>query len=188
MTMSKIEQLQLLKAEVTKCTLCPELTSRTQTVFGIGNPNADIVLIGEAPGADENKLGEPFVGDSGKLLDGIITENMKLRRDDVFICNVLCCHPPKDRDPRSDESKNCRPFLDRTLDIIKPEFICCLGAIPAQNLLGTKDTLGSLRGKVHDYNGIKVVCTYHPAFLLRNPPIKDEMLQDIRLLMEEMKQ
>jgi DNA polymerase len=185
--MSKLGQLQLLKDEVTKCTLCPELQTRIQPVCGIGNPDSPLVFIGEAPGADEDKLGVPFVGQSGEILDSIITDNMKLRRDDVFICNVLCCHPPKDRDPRSDESKNCRPFLDRTLDIIKPKFICCLGAIPAKNLLGMNETLGSLRGKVHDYKGIKVVCTYHPAFLLRNPPVKDEMLQDIRLLMDEMK-
>ena len=184
---NKAERLQLLKEEVKKCTQCAELANyRTQTVFGVGNPDADIVFIGEAPGADEDKQGVPFVGRAGQLLDEIITEGMKLRREDVYICNVLCCRPPENRNPNPNETANCRSFLDRTLDIVKTKFICCLGAVAAQTLLGKEDTLQSLRGEVHNYNGISVVCTYHPAYLLRNPEMKKETFKDIQLLVKKM--
>jgi DNA polymerase len=173
--------------DVAACTRCAELArGRTQTVFGVGNPYARLAFCGEAPGADEDRLGEPFVGRAGQLLTDIIVKGMKLRRQDVYILNILRCRPPANRTPLPDEAANCREYLDRQLAIIQPEFICCLGAVAAQNLLGTDVPIGQLRGRVHDYHGIKVVCTYHPAYLLRNPPAKRHVWDDIQMLMAEM--
>ena len=184
---TKAGQLLSLADEVAQCARCKELaTSRTQTVFGVGNPDSPLVFLGEAPGADEDKKGEPFVGRAGQLLTDIIVKGMKLRREDVYICNILRCRPPGNRNPMPDEAAHCRPFLDRTLEIIKPKFICCLGTVAAKNLLASEKTIGALRGKVLDYNGIKVVCTYHPAYLLRNPAAKKDTWDDIQLLLREM--
>jgi len=184
---TKAGQLQFLAEEVAKCTRCKDLAaSRTQTVFGTGNPDSPLVFLGEAPGGDEDQQGKPFVGRAGQLLTDIITKGMKINREDVYICNILRCRPPGNRNPMPDEAAHCRPFLDRTLEIIKPKFICCLGAVAAKNLLASEQTIGALRGKVWDYNGIKVVCTYHPAYLLRNPAAKKDTWDDIRLLMREM--
>ena len=179
--------LAAVARDVAACTRCAELArTRTQTVFGVGNPSARLVFCGEAPGADEDRLGEPFVGRAGQLLTDIIVKGMKLRRQDVYILNILRCRPPGNRTPLPVEAANCREFLDRQLDIIQPEFICCLGAVAAQNLLGIDAPIGRLRGRVHDYHGIKVVCTYHPAYLLRNPQAKRQVWDDIQLLMAEM--
>ena len=184
---TKAGQLQFLADEVAKCIRCKDLAgSRTQTVFGVGNPDSSLVFLGEAPGADEDKKGEPFVGRAGQLLTDIIVKGMQIRREDVYICNILRCRPPGNRNPMPDEAAHCRPFLDRTLEIIKPKFICCLGTVAARNLLASEQTIGALRGKVFDYNGIKVVCTYHPAYLLRNPSAKKDTWNDIQLLMREM--
>jgi len=184
---TKAGQLLALADEVAGCTRCKDLAdSRTQTVFGVGNPDSSLVFLGEAPGRDEDIQGEPFVGRAGQLLTDIIVKGMKLRREDIYICNILRCRPPGNRNPLPDEAAHCRPFLDRTLEIIKPKFICCLGAVAAKNLLATEQTIGALRGKVWDYNGIKVVCTYHPAYLLRNPAAKKDTWDDIQLLMREM--
>ncbi len=173
--------------EVAACTRCAALArSRTQTVFGAGNPHARLVFCGEAPGADEDRQGIPFVGRAGKLLTDIIQKGMKLRREDVYILNILRCRPPGNRNPEPVEAANCREFLDRQLAAIQPEFICCLGAVAAQNLLETTLSIGKLRGRFHDYNGIKVLCTYHPAYLLRNPAAKKPTWEDIQLLMAEM--
>ena len=183
----KQQQLNLLATEVAKCTACEELArTRTQTVFGVGNPHSPLVFVGEAPGADEDKQGIPFVGRAGKLLTDIIEQGMKIPRSDVYICNILRCRPPGNRNPSDTESANCRHFLDSTLDMIQPKFICCLGAIAAQKLLNTTETIGRLRGSIHDYRGIKVVCTYHPAYLLRSPNQKAKTWEDIKLLMKEM--
>jgi len=182
----KAGQLQLLADEVAQCKRCKELTERTQTVFGVGNPDSSLVFLGEAPGVDEDKKGEPFVGRAGQLLTDIIVKGMKMSREDVYICNILRCRPPGNRNPMPDEAAHCRPFLDRTLEIIAPKFICCLGAVAAKNLLASEKTIGALRGKVWDYNGIKVVCTYHPAYLLRNPAAKVDTWEDIKLLLREM--
>lgn len=172
---------------VAACTRCAELArTRTQTVFGVGNPYARLVFCGEAPGADEDRLGEPFVGRAGQLLTDIIVKGMKMRREDVYILNILRCRPPGNRNPLPIEAANCREYLDRQLAIIQPEFICCLGAVAAQNLLGTDVSIGRLRGRVHDLHGVKVVCTYHPAYLLRNPDAKRYVWDDIKLLMAEM--
>ncbi|MEE8451735.1 MAG: uracil-DNA glycosylase [Thermoguttaceae bacterium] len=179
--------LAAVAQEVAACTRCAELAdSRTQTVFGVGNPQARLVFLGEAPGADEDRQGEPFVGRAGKLLTDIVQGGMGLRREDIYILNILRCRPPGNRNPLPAEAANCREYLDRQLDIIRPEFICCLGAVAAQNLLDTTDTIGSMRGRVLDYRGIKVVCTYHPAYLLRNPAAKKSTWEDIQLLMKEM--
>ena len=179
--------LAAVAREVAACTRCAELArTRTQTVFGVGNPYARLVFCGEAPGADEDRLGEPFVGRAGQLLTDIIVKGMKMRREDVYILNILRCRPPGNRNPLPVEAANCREYLDRQLAIIQPEFICCLGAVAAQNLLGTDAAIGRLRGRVHDFHGIKVVCTYHPAYLLRNPSAKRFVWDDIKVLMAEM--
>lgn len=178
--------LDVIQQEVAGCTRCAELANtRTQTVFGVGNPNARLCFLGEAPGADEDRLGEPFVGRGGQLLNKII-EACKIKREDVYILNMIKCRPPGNRNPLPTELSNCRGFLERQLDLIRAEFICCLGAVAAQNLLGTTVSIGKLRGKVHSFRGIKVVCTYHPAFLLRSPSFKKETWEDMKLLFREM--
>ena len=186
-TQNRTSALAVLAAEVAQCEKCPELAaSRTQTVFGTGNPFSELVFLGEAPGADEDKQGVPFVGRAGQLLTDMITKGMKLKREDVYICNILRCRPPKNRNPEPIEASKCRHFLDRTLEIIRPKFICCLGAVAAQNLLSTVETIGNLRGKVIPFHEMKVVCTYHPAFLLRTPSAKAKTWEDLQLLMKEM--
>ncbi len=145
--------LAILKQEVAPCTRCGELAAtRTQTVFGVGNPHAQLCFLGEAPGADEDRLGEPFVGRGGQLLNKII-EACRLKREDVYILNMLKCRPPGNRNPLPEELTNCRPFLERQLELIQPEYICCLGAVASQNLLGTTTPIGKLRGKLHAYRG-----------------------------------
>jgi len=141
--------------------------------------------LGEAPGADEDRLGEPFVGRAGQLLNKIL-EACRLRREDVYILNILKCRPPGNRNPAPDEAANCRRYLDRQLELIGPEFICCLGAVAAQNLLGTTESIGRMRGRVLNYREAKVVCTYHPAYLLRNPAAKKDAWDDMKFLMREM--
>jgi len=184
----KTEKIRFLAEEVAKCARCKDLAEfRTQTVFGVGNPDSPLVFLGEAPGAEEDKQGEPFVGRAGQLLTDIIEKGMKLRREDIYICNILRCRPPGNRNPMPDEAAHCRPFLDQTLEIIKPKFICCLGAVAAKNLLASEQTIGALRGKVWKYKESKVICTYHPAYLLRNPAAKKDTWEDIQLLMREMR-
>ena len=183
---SSAKTLKILAQEIAGCTRCHELAStRTQTVFGVGDPQARLVFLGEAPGADEDKQGEPFVGRAGQLLNKIL-EACKLRREDVYILNILKCRPPGNRNPLPEESQNCRRYLHRQLELIKPEYICCLGSVAAQNLLETTETIGRLRGRVHQFHGVKVVCTYHPAYLLRNPSAKKQTWEDMKLLMREL--
>jgi len=178
--------LEQLAVEVAACTRCTELAGgRTQTVFGVGNPSARLCFLGEAPGADEDRQGEPFVGRAGRLLDKILAA-CSLRRDEVYILNVLKCRPPGNRNPTPTEAASCRPFLDQQLDILRPEFVCCLGTIAAQNLLATTETIGRLRGRFHAYGDIRVVCTYHPAYLLRNPSAKRQVWDDMKMLMHAM--
>lgn len=180
------QQLETIRKEVVACTLCKELVAcRTQTVFGVGSVRPRLCFFGEAPGADEDKQGEPFVGRAGQLLDKII-EAMTLRRSAVYILNTLKCRPPGNRTPLPDEVENCRPFFTRQLEILRPEFIVCLGACAAQALLRTKESIGKLRGRAHDYRGIKVYATYHPAYLLRNPPAKRDVWEDMKVVMKEM--
>lgn len=183
----KASALALVQKEVVACTRCQELAcSRTQTVFGVGNPHAQLCFFGEAPGADEDRLGEPFVGRAGKLLTDIIQKGMGLGRSDVYILNVLKCRPPGNRNPSPEESANCREFFERQFEIISPKFICCLGTVAAHNLLETTIPVGKLRGKIHEYRGAKVVVTYHPSYLLRNPSAKKSTWEDIQLLLGEM--
>jgi DNA polymerase len=179
--------LATIEKEVAKCTRCRELAAtRTQTVFGVGNPNARLCFFGEAPGADEDRQGEPFVGRAGRLLTDIIQKGMGLRREDVYILNVLKCRPPGNRNPNADEVANCRGYFERQLVAIRPEFICCLGTVAAQALLETKTPVGRMRGKFFEYEDAKVVVTYHPSYLLRNPAAKKDTWADIQMLMREM--
>ena len=178
--------LQVIAREVAACTRCRELaTTRTQTVFGVGDPQARLCFLGEAPGADEDRQGEPFVGRAGQLLDKII-EACTLRRSEVYILNTLKCRPPGNRNPLPDELSHCRGFLDRQLEIIRPEFICCLGAVAARSLLETEDSIGRLRKQFFEHRGARVICTYHPAYLLRNPAAKKDVWEDMQMLMREM--
>lgn len=178
--------LAIVAQEVAACTRCAELAQgRTQTVFGVGNVTPRLVFLGEAPGADEDEQGVPFVGRAGQLLDKII-EACTLKREEVYILNILRCRPPNNRAPLPAEASNCREFLDRQLAILQPEFICCLGSVAATNLLQSEQTIGKLRGKFYEYHGAQVLCTYHPAYLLRNPPAKRQVWEDMQLLMARM--
>lgn len=178
--------LSVLTREVAGCTRCSELAKcRKQTVFGVGSPTADLCFVGEAPGADEDAQGEPFVGAAGKLLTKIIIA-MGLSRNDVYICNVLKCRPPNNRTPAPDEVSQCRGYLDRQLEIVQPKYICALGSVAAKTLLDTQLSIGRLRGRFHQYRGIPVLCTYHPAYLLRNPEAKRDVWEDVQVLMREL--
>ena len=182
---SKSEGLQQLAEVVCDCKRCPKLAeSRTQTVFGVGNPNARIMFIGEAPGADEDRQGEPFVGAAGQLLDKIIAA-CDLKREDIYICNVLRCRPPGNRNPLPQEAANCREFLDGQIRIVNPEYIVCWGTVAAQNLLNEKRPVGKLRGQFLNHGDAKVLCTYHPSYLLRNPSAKKQVWTDMQFFMED---
>jgi DNA polymerase len=182
----KAELLQKLREEIGDCQRCKLGKTRTNLVFGVGNPNARIVFVGEGPGRDEDIKGEPFVGRAGQLLTDIITKGMKMGREDVYICNVVKCRPPENRNPAPDEIAACEPFLMRQLEIIRPEMIVALGTFAAQTLLKTDLPISQLRGRFHDYHGIKVMPTYHPAYLLRNPDKKRETWEDIKMVMAEL--
>ena len=186
-TQSKIAALETLRQQVACCTLCPNLAqTRTQTVFGVGSVNARLLFLGEAPGADEDAQGIPFVGRSGKLLTDMLEKGMKISRQDVYICNILRCRPPENRNPLPVEANCCRPFFEAQIKTVNPDFICCLGTVAAQNLLQTTTTIGKLRGKFHDWQGYKTLCTYHPSYLLRNPPAKKDAWADLQILMRAM--
>ncbi|RKY22021.1 MAG: uracil-DNA glycosylase [Planctomycetota bacterium] len=165
------------------CTACKLCERRTQAVPGEGAPDASIVFVGEGPGADEDRSGRPFVGPAGQLLDDIITKGMGLRREDVFICNIVKCRPPGNRDPQPDEVAACSDFLERQLLAIGPRVICALGANAARLLLQTDAPLGRLRGRAADWRGIPVIPTYHPAYLLRSPEAKRPTWEDIQKVM-----
>jgi uracil-DNA glycosylase family 4 len=182
----RVTALDVLQTEVAACTRCQELAcSRTQTVFGTGHPAARICFFGEAPGADEDASGEPFVGKAGQLLTKII-EACRLKRDEVFILNVLKCRPPGNRRPLPEEVANCRRFFQRQLEIVSPTVICCLGATAAQALLETDRTIGKLRGQWHRYGSADVLCTYHPSYLLRNPAAKRDVWEDMKTMMQRL--
>jgi len=184
----RIRSLAILRQEVVDCTRCTELAgTRTQTVFGVGRPDARLCFFGEAPGADEDASGEPFVGRAGQLLTKII-EACTLSRDDVYILNVLKCRPPGNRVPMPDEVANCRGFFERQFATLAPEFICCLGTTAAQALLKTDEPIGKLRRRWFTYGSAQVICTYHPSYLLRNPAAKRDVWDDMKLLMAKMGQ
>jgi DNA polymerase len=180
------QELTLLAEKVSKCTRCAELAStRTQTVFGVGRIGAELCFVGEAPGADEDRQGEPFVGLAGQLLNKIIIA-CGMKREDVYICNILRCRPPGNRLPSPVEAGHCREYLERQLELVGPKFICALGACAAQNLLGTTQSIGRLRGRFHEWAGTTVMCTYHPAYVLRNPSSKKDVWEDMKKLMARM--
>jgi DNA polymerase len=171
-----------LEREVLSCTRCPLHRSRTQVVFGVGNPSADWLIIGEAPGVEEDRRGEPFVGRAGQLLNEML-RSVGLTREQVYIANILKCRPPENRDPRPEEVSCCTPYLERQISHIAPRLILAVGRIAAQNLLGVDTPLGRLRGTVHHFGtgGIPVVVTYHPAYLLRSPSQKRKVWEDLLL-------
>jgi DNA polymerase len=176
--------LQVLAETLTTCARCAELAcTRTQTVFGVGKIDPELCFIGEAPGADEDATGEPFVGAAGQLLNRIITA-CGMKRTDVYICNIIKCRPPGNRLPQIHEAGNCREYLEKQLELVRPRFICALGACAAQNLLDTKVSIGRLRGQFHSYRGIPVLCTYHPAYLLRSPERKKDVWEDMKKLLQ----
>jgi DNA polymerase len=173
-----------LESLMRDCAVCPLANTRTKMVFGSGNPEAKLVFVGEAPGHDEDLQGKPFVGRAGQLLTDIIEKGMKIKRSDVYICNVLKCRPPGNRNPSPQEIVECEPYLVRQLEIIQPRVICALGAFAAQTLLKTTTTIGQLRGKWHFYHGIPVRATYHPAYLLRSPGDKGKTWADVLEVMK----
>jgi len=164
------------------CTRCKLHKARKNIVFGVGNPKAQLVFVGEGPGRDEDEQGEPFVGRAGKLLTQMI-EAMGLRRSDVYICNVVKCRPPENRLPEKDEIATCSPYLFRQLGVIAPKVICALGSCSAQTMLQTTQGISRFRGEWFDYHGSKLIATYHPAYLLRNPPAKSEVWKDLQKIM-----
>jgi DNA polymerase len=183
-TENKEADLEKLYQEMKTCQRCPLGKTRRNLVFGTGNPSARIVFVGEAPGADEDEQGLPFVGRAGQLLTDII-KAMKLERKDVYICNILKCRPPGNRNPLPDEIGLCEPFLKKQLQIISPRVICALGKFAAQTLLKTDIPITVLRGRFHSYEGIKLMPTYHPAYLLRNPSAKKLVWADVQMIMRE---
>jgi DNA polymerase len=191
---SKLNLLGPIQARVSVCVKCPHLaSSRTQTVFGVGNPDAEIMFIGEAPGADEDARGEPFVGRAGQLLTKII-ETMGFSRGDVYIANILKCRPdvPRgasgNRPPTPLEMETCRPYLIEQIDIIQPKILVALGAVAVEGLLGARGAMRELRGRWHSYNGMPLMITYHPAYLLRNqsPPEKRKVWEDMLQVLERL--
>jgi uracil-DNA glycosylase len=177
------DALRVLAAEVSGCTRCPLAGGRTQTVFGVGSPTAEVAFVGEAPGRDEDLKGEPFVGRAGQLLTDIIERGMGVPRASVYICNMIKCRPPENRNPFPTELAACEPYLVRQLALIRPRVIVALGKFAAQALCRTETPISRLRGQWQSYEGIPVMPTYHPAFLLRNPSAKREVWEDIRAVM-----
>jgi uracil-DNA glycosylase family 4 len=168
-----------LKQQVRECTICRLRAGCTQTVFGVGDEKADWLFVGEGPGADEDALGEPFVGQAGKLLDSMLMAIKLKRGNNVYIANIVKCRPPGNRNPEADEIAACLPYLQRQIELIQPKLIVALGKVASNALLGRDATLASLRGKLHDYRGIPLIVTYHPAYLLRSPTEKAKAWQDL---------
>jgi uracil-DNA glycosylase family 4 len=182
----ELASLESVREYIGNCQRCKLHRSRTHLVFGEGSPDARLVFVGEGPGHDEDMAGRPFVGESGMLLTRIIENGMGLTRKEVYICNVVKCHPPKNRDPEKDEIEACIPFLKHQLRIIGPEVICSLGRIATQAFLGKDFKISLERGKWHSYAGIPLMPTFHPAYLLRNQSAKRHVWEDIKMLMKRM--
>jgi DNA polymerase len=181
------DALAEVRTDIGDCTRCKlHKLGRRQIVYGVGNPEADLMFVGEAPGADEDIKGEPFVGRAGQLLTKII-EAIDLKREDVYIANVIKCRPPQNRNPEQDEVDTCEPFLFRQIDIIKPKVIVALGTFAARALLRTLDPISRLRGRTYEYRGAKLVPTFHPAYLLRNPVSKRDVWEDMKVVRELLK-
>jgi uracil-DNA glycosylase family 4 len=178
--------LEALREEIGDCRRCKLWSGRTHIVFGVGNPHAALMFVGEGPGRDEDLQAEPFVGRAGQMLTEIITKGMKLRREDVYIANVIKCRPPQNRNPEPDEIAACQPFLLRQIELIRPKVLVALGTFAAQTLLGRRLPISRLRGHWYDYHGVKLMPTLHPAYLLRNPNDKKLVWADIKLVMGEL--
>lgn len=178
----KVAALAEIRDDIGDCTRCRLHKGRTNLVFGVGNPNAELMFVGEGPGADEDAQGEPFVGRAGQLLNNMISA-MGLHRQDVYIANVVKCRPPQNRTPERDECDTCSPFLLRQIEVIGPKVIVALGAVAAKNLLSVNDSMSNLRGRFYDFRGFKLAVTYHPAFLLRDPRQKKEAWKDLQMVM-----
>ena len=174
-----------LERDALACVKCPLANGRTQVVFGVGNRGADLVFVGEGPGAEEDRQGIPFVGRAGQLLTRLI-EGIGLTRDDVYICNVVKCRPPGNRTPERDECETCSPFLMRQIEAIRPKAIVALGAVAAKTLLAINAPMSELRGRWYDFRGTKLAVTYHPAFLLRDPRQKKETWKDLQMVMKDL--
>jgi uracil-DNA glycosylase family 4 len=178
------ETLNDIHLDLGDCQRCRLAKHRQKIVFGSGNPKAKLVFVGEGPGFEEDQQGEPFVGPAGQLLTKII-EAINLTREKVYICNIVKCRPPGNRNPETDEIETCFAFLERQIAAIQPDTICALGAVAAQTLLNTNEPISKLRGRFHRYKGINVIATYHPAYLLRNPEKKRDVWEDMKMLMKE---
>ena len=182
----RVSALRLIREDIGDCTRCRlHKQGRKQIVFGVGNPNADLMFIGEAPEADEDQQGEPFVGRAGQLLNNMI-KAMGVRREDVYIANIIKCRPPGNRTPERDECETCSPFLMRQIEVIGPKAIVALGAVAAKTLLAINAPMSELRGRWFDFRGTKLAVTYHPAFLLRDPRQKKETWKDLQMVMKEL--
>ena len=180
-----VTTLDSIRAEIGDCQRCKLAPQRTNIVFGSGNPDAELVFVGEAPGYDEDQQGLPFVGRAGQLLTKII-ESINLKREDVYICNVLKCRPPDNRNPEPDEVASCNPFLKKQLATIRPKIVCCLGTFAAQTVLQMAAPISKLRGKFFDMEGMRVIATFHPAYLLRSPDKKREVWEDMKQIRAEL--
>ncbi len=181
------ESLEDLRAAIGDCQRCKLCSGRTNLVFGVGNPHAKLMFVGEGPGRDEDLKGEPFVGRAGQLLTDIITKGMELKREDVYICNVVKCRPPDNRNPEPDEVAACEPFLKKQIDIVRPDIIVGLGKFAVQTLLNSKVPISKLRGVWASYHGIRLMPTFHPAYLLRNPADKKLVWEDIKQVIKVMR-
>jgi uracil-DNA glycosylase len=179
----KSAALKAIREDIGDCTRCGLHKGRNKLVFGVGNINADIMFVGEGPGADEDAQGEPFVGRAGQLLNNMISA-MGIKREDVYIANVVKCRPPGNRAPERDEADTCSPFLMRQIDVVKPRVIVALGATAAKNLLAMNDSMANLRGRWYDFRGTKLIVTFHPAYLLRDPRQKKETWKDLQMVMK----
>jgi uracil-DNA glycosylase family 4 len=188
-TQRPADTLPIIREDIGDCQRCKLSPSRTNIVFGSGNINAELVFVGEAPGSDEDEQGLPFVGRAGQLLTKIIdtVDPGHITRADVYICNILKCRPPNNRNPEPDEVLACNPFLKRQLAVIRPKVVCCLGTFAAQNVLQSDVTISKLRGKFFDVDGMRVIATFHPAYLLRSPDKKREVWQDMIMIGAELK-
>jgi len=177
--------LETIRTELGDCQRCKLAPKRTNIVFGSGNPKAELVFVGEAPGSDEDQQGLPFVGRAGQLLTKII-ESINLKREDVYICNVLKCRPPDNRNPEPDEVAACHPFMKKQLATIRPKVVCCLGTFAAQTVLQNASPISKLRGQFFDLDGMRVIATFHPAYLLRSPDKKREVWEDMKQIRAEL--
>lgn len=180
-----VDTLEAIRSDLGDCQRCKLAPTRTTIVFGSGNPSAEIVFVGEAPGYEEDQQGLPFVGEAGRLLTKII-ESIGIKREDAYICNILKCRPPGNRNPEPDEVLVCSPFLKRQIAAIRPKIVCCLGKFAAQTMLQRADPISRLRGEFHDIDGMRVIATFHPAYLLRSPEKKREVWEDMKQIRAEL--